>query len=1608
MSIKILDSYYKFGDANIIIDISNTFTVEQTIDISMNGVDVSNINVSPGVTQLSFSDSSFNNTEDSSNSFDLSNSALNSLGTPAINNLIKHFVVDISTNGQYQDPSGTSGNLYFHNYSSSHNLPSNNYNSSVILKPTDYDVSFVLHYRSTDTDISKALVDTPNVISDLSQSLVYLKSHGYALPPSLRDEYHVFFDMSSNYDPDDNSGNEVKSVNYVFLKDNPKTANYEFYSYGSYLYVGVNEDFIKSGVVTEAKKNKRLKILFNMAFFQVLLDGTYDVLESEPFAKERLWYTVASSTFMSAVGPGSSDISGSQIYNNEDPLFSSYLNDFLRLRQLSFANLSKSREYGSYILLKYLNERTTDVSGLTSGIQTDISNSYVEKVWELFRQDTQYNPEPSVKTMREYLGRALKERTPIDFTRSATEKFEDYLLDFWQTILFMLSYVGHIIHLKNDTLNPIFSSAETTGATLSNVSNVAFFQDKYLANLDNSANFLLNDTEYYLNVIKQYGVDTNILDPATMFFYDASTNAISDVDDANRKQYMRRINIGNADAGEFIMSRADISGTYGVEFIYVDTSNLPSSQLNPKNLDIDIKTRSTWDSRDDEETTVSRFDYRFFYIHRKMNSGHNVVGGSQEQHDFLRGELIITNTSRNNFQYLIPNVRKNDLVSILIVNVQPNSTATQEKNIILRMIYSSQIVTPEAFFLNNTNNAKVDINYDIITKIDIPKSILLNPVGTTNFKFEIDKDKINAKSKGFYKYISSQNQSIEFLTNENLNYTDISNVVIDSEFTSDELYMRFEFDVIPSRIIHGYKLYWGTDELSLDGNNLSISTNSINGDTGRVDIMDISCGNQNNSSVTLAGNSKNNPNYIFLDSTVSPSLPGRGIDISNTVFAEYIPGYTDNNANVILPKIRVEFNRTMIPPGKTRIYAVSYNTQNGVFSPWSTAGLEKRATVKNVSADNPYYLESRVKSVRTTDASSNNIESARLIFMSDENNLRDAIISIAIPKEEGIVRFFNRDTNIYSGNSMEEINYYAQGNLRYEIYWAKKTGESILLPGDYGSLSADTSNRTIDDISGVNEFGRVIPNHTDFPSNAVLHQHTYYYSYQNDHIVTINANSCDLKYKFGDSGESDVRLKKPSDATGLVVEMVYDLSRNHHKQIFVPLKVKNDKPVIDFQLTNISIPGKYANIFFKENDYGVMDAVKPVAYHLYWGNTRQEIVNIVDETSTGSLDGLATIPSLISSIDTLSTKSTNGIYSFTDIDFSNVNIVERPYFLLVADYGDGDLTNYTVIGLTESANIYETISFEIPEGKTGNDMRTIDEDLQTISGEIIITPGSYSTNNTVTHYSIWWGIEKNSVIERIAQELNGGEIFDPKSENYPSSAPVKFNMQNHRIPYFYDESIDDMIKPTHIIGYSMEISGNNIRLYETSKRSIKISERYPALANSSPINVVANKNIGGIMTALPQSSLSQYDGTLGKEAFKGGDNFTITINFARPFEFQLGSGNVMSNFKLSMSSGGEAIGQSISAGKDSIVFKYVLDDSNFNTNSSSPLSIVGLTMENGAKLYDPISGYSWKTGYWEQMYGNTNLPVSIIIENDSIDMNKDGEIDVLDLVLLINKYNSGQ
>lgn len=1590
MSIKILDSYYKIGNGNIVIDISNTLTVDQTVDISINGVDVSNITITSGNTQISFSDTSFNALPR-----DLSNSSLSSMGPDASNNLIKHFVVDISTNGQYQDPSGTSGNLYFHNYGASHDLSSNTYDSSVILKPADYDVSFVLHYRSTDTDISKALVgDISNVIADLSQSLIYLNSHGYAMPPPLKGQYHVFFDMSSNYDTNDNSGNEVKSVNYVFLKDNPKTANYEFYSYGSYLYVGVNEDFIKSGVVTEAKKMKRLKMLFNMAFFQVLLDGTYDLSGTAPFANERLWYTIASSTFMAAQGPGSSDTSGSQIYTTEDHLFSSYLNDFLRLRQLSFANLSKSREYGSYIMLKYLNERTTNVSGLTSGIQTDISNSYVEKVWELFRQDIQYNAEPSVKTMREYLGRALKERMPIDFTRSATEKFEDYLLDFWQTILFMLSYVGHIIHLKDDAANPIFSSVETTGATVTDVSNIALFRDKYLGNLDNSANFVLNDTEYYLNVIKQYGIDTNISDPATTFFYDASTNAIPDVDDANRKQYMRRINIGNADAGEFIMSQSDISGLYGTEFIYVDTTSLPSTSL--KNLDIDIKTRVTWDSSGGE-TAVSRFDYRMFYIHRKMNSEHGA-----EQHKFLRNELIL-NSSRSNFQYLISNVRKNDLVSIVIVNIQKNTTVAEQKNIIFRMIYSSPIITVAEFFQNNTNSEKVGINNDIMTKISIGNGpILLNPVGTASFKFEKDKFYLNKLSKGFYKYMYSQSNTVNNLSNENLNYTDISNVVIDSEFTSDELYMRFEFDVIPSRIIHGYKLYWGTEQLNLNGNNLSTSTNAIVEDTGIVEIMDISCGTQNNASITLAGNSKNNPNYIFLDSSGTLGQIGRGIDISNSVYAEYIPGYTDGLGNVVFAKISVEFNRTAIPPGKTRIYAVSYNTQNGVFSPWQDG--KPKASSKSVNVtENPYYIESRVKSMRTTDASSNNMESARFIFLNDENNLRESILSIAIPKEEGKVYYLN-----LSGGEEKTIDFFAQGNMKYNIYWAKKTGSSILLPGVYGDLGADSSGKTIDDISGVNAFGRVIPNHSDFPSNAVLHQHTYYYSYQNDHIVTLKPNSCDLKYRFGDSGESNGQLQKPVDATGLVVEMVYDVSRNHHKQIFVPLRVKNDKPtIVKNSEYSIDISLCTAKIYFKEMYYGDMDAVKPIAYHLYWGDVNQKIVNIANSGSTGSLDGLSIISPLIATIDAKKTPSNAGVYYFEQFSFSNVNITERPYFLLVADYGDGDLSNYTTISISSYSNEYESIKFEIPEGKTGDDTRSINNNLQSISGEVIITPGPNSINNDVTHYSLWWGFENSGNVSAVM------ELEPPKMEGDIQTAPVNFVLNNKPIPYIYDTTINDMILPTHIIGYALDICGNHIRRYEIeptdmSKRTIKLSERYPSLTTINPIQITATKIIDGSSNLLPQTSLAEYNGsytTGGKEAFKSGDSFEITINFLKPIEYFLGSNNKLSNIKLLMSAGGEAIGESIPAEKDKIIFKYTLTDINFNTNSVSPLSILELKFENGARIWDPQTGYSCKNAYWEQMYGTENLPVTVIINNDSIDMNKDGNIDVLDLVLLINKFN---
>ena len=107
------------------------------------------------------------------------------------------------------------------------------------------------------------------------------------------------------------------------------------------------------------------------------------------------------------------------------------------------------------MLLKFLNERTSNVQGLTSGIPTDISNSYVENVWQLIRQDTQYNASPNVKSVREYLGRALKERTPSDFSNSAIEKFEEYMILFWRTIQILLSYPSHIIHLKNKYLMKI-------------------------------------------------------------------------------------------------------------------------------------------------------------------------------------------------------------------------------------------------------------------------------------------------------------------------------------------------------------------------------------------------------------------------------------------------------------------------------------------------------------------------------------------------------------------------------------------------------------------------------------------------------------------------------------------------------------------------------------------------------------------------------------------------------------------------------------------------------------------------------------------------------------------------------------------------------------------------------------------------------------------------------------------------------------------------------------------------------------------------------------------------------------------------------------------------
>ena len=212
----------------------------------------------------------------------------------------------------------------------------------------------------------------------------------------------------------------------------------------------------------------------------------------------------------------------------------------------------------------------------------------------------------------------------------------------------------------------------------------------------------------------------------------------------------------------------------------------------------------------------------------------------------------------------------------------------------------------------------------------------------------------------------------------------------------------------------------------------------------------------------------------------------------------------------------------------------------------------------------------------------------------------------------------------------------------------------------------------------------------------------------------------------------------------------------------------------------------------------------------------------------------------------------------------------------------------------------------------------------------------------------------------------------------------------------------------------MEISGNDLRQtskrFELSAQSFKLTDRYPRLSSTGlPIEVTAEKIISGLSVNISQDNIALYNGIL-YEAFKSGDKFNIILNFESPIDYSLGGTGTLSDIKLKMSAGGYAIAKEISGDKRKITFEYLLNDDNFNTNDKNPLSIleVNLNESKNVKIYQPNTGYTLKNAYWEQMYGSINLPVKIIIENDSIDMNKDGEIDVLDLVLLINKYNSNQ
>ena len=557
----------------------------------------------------------------------------------------------------------------------------------------------------------------------------------------------------------------------------------------------------------------------------------------------------------------------------------------------------------------------------------------------------------------------------------------------------------------------------------------------------------------------------------------------------------------------------------------------------------------------------------------------------------------------------------------------------------------------------------------------------------------------NENSKGYFEFKEDVDETIFKAINSELVAPRVD-VITDIEYDHNAIHSKIIIHTdANNRLVHGYKVFWGQNSYLGSSNIINTSTYNQRDDSMSF-LVDISGNLSGNfiEGLQIPSHEEGSQFDVSRNGTQAPDLSG---ELKDTIYCSLD---ADNN-------IVIRFDRTKIPVDKTHIYVKAVNRQQLVWRPWDTdaatydvAAYDRELELNGHRGVNgeyvepsfdPRYLESKIRSVPIVDQFAANVQSARFIYRHREKSLKNSKISIAIPIDtlvevDGVMQNVGNDDEdgieegrVYSktgGGAVTYLEDYGPGvsgkdTLVYKFYWAKKEIPRF----------DRHHNETTD------EWGHAIPPSEDH--NLVdIHQHTYYYSSQRDHITTVKANHTHFIYTFGQQ-ETDAELVLPTDADGLVVEMCYDADGRHHTQTFIPFDVLSARPLV--KDANVNIVNRNGNVVditvdidISQNNYSNVEVSKPKRYVIFLAH-KDRTVYMREPINAAS--GLPhDEPALIGEV--AADKDNEVVKLITTKN--SIDLTETPFLLLMGDYGDHLQDEYVEYDLRDYVEFSAELIFD--------------------------------------------------------------------------------------------------------------------------------------------------------------------------------------------------------------------------------------------------------------------------------------------------------------------------